>query len=49
MVGALRDLHAAIATRISADDPSPEDRLALWSAWKKVGQMLPENADADRP
>lgn len=43
-VGALRDLHDAIASRMSADDPSPEDRTALWEAWKQAGQMLPENA-----
>jgi hypothetical protein len=41
---ALKDLHSAIQRRMSSDDPTPEDRLAIWSSWKAAGQILEENA-----
>jgi len=41
---ALADLHSTIQRRMSADEPTPEDRLAIWSAWKAAGQILEENA-----
>lgn len=40
---ALKDLHSTIQRRMSSDDPTPEDRLAIWSAWKAAGQILEEN------
>ena len=41
---ALKDLHSTIQRRMSSDDPTPEDRLAIWSSWKAAGQILEENA-----
>ena len=40
---ALKTLHATIQRRMLADDPSPEDRLAIWSAWKAAGQIISPN------
>ena len=40
---ALKGLHTTIQLRMSTDNPSPEDRLAIWSSWKAAGQVLQEN------
>jgi len=44
----LRRLHAAVAVRMSASEPTDEERLELLRAWESAGEMLPVVNGLDR-
>lgn len=45
----LKALHEAVFSRLSVDNPTPDERLCLWRAYKDAGAFLEqEKAKAEK-
>lgn len=49
LVKLIRRLHRAIAARMSADEPTGQERLELLHAWEEAGKVLDGFASLVRP
>ena len=46
---ALTRLLDAVTLRMSADEPTPGERMELLRAWEAAGKLIPQNARAETP